>query len=279
MQTLWNNVNIKYKGELLFFKDWKRAGIERVNDIIKEDHSRLLTLEEITRIVQTHPAIVLFQYNALINAVPEQWKRWVVQCGYLHTQQQHIFDISKYCQKPKLIRNMLCENDTNKDRIKTCAEGFWRRKVNIEIDKTIWLIPHISTKEIRLRELQWKIIHNLYPTNILLNKMKVTDDNKCPLCRDEVDYLEHFFFFCPPVRQFWTQIELYLKSLIGIQIDLQVSNVLFGIRDKMKIDQQRFHSINHIILIAKMTISIYKKTCARGNIFLLFEQQMQYRSP
>ena len=139
-------------------------------------------------------------------------------------------------------------------------------------------MPHLSTKEIRLRELQWKILHNLYPTNILLNKMKVVDDNKCSLCRDEVDFLEHFFFLCPPVKQFWIKIEKYLAVVFKTQVNLQVSHVLFGIQTLGELTKDKIHMINHVILIAKMSISIFKKTCGRNTIFLIFEQQMQYRS-
>jgi Reverse transcriptase (RNA-dependent DNA polymerase)/zinc-binding in reverse transcriptase len=34
----------------------------------------------------------------------------------------------------------------------------------------------------------------------------------CPHCNDEPDTLEHAFYFCPPVRAFWTQVE---SSLTG----------------------------------------------------------------
>ena len=71
--------------------------------------------------------------------------------------------------------------------------GFWSRKFGLEIDEHIWSIPSLATKETRLRVLQWKILH-IYPTNILLCKMKVRDDHMCSYCNDVVDYIEHFFF-------------------------------------------------------------------------------------
>ena len=49
-----------------------------------------------------------------------------------------------------------------------CANGFWSRKFGLEIDKHIWSIPSLVTKETRLRVLQWKILHNIYITNITL---------------------------------------------------------------------------------------------------------------
>ena len=44
----------------------------------------------------------------------------------------------------------------------------WKRKFDFEIEMEHWTLPYIVTKEIRLRVLQWKILHNVYPTNIHL---------------------------------------------------------------------------------------------------------------
>ena len=44
------------------------------------------------------------------------------------------------------------------------------------MDKYIWSLPALVTKETRLRVLHWKLLHNIFPTNILLCKMKVRDD-------------------------------------------------------------------------------------------------------
>ena len=49
-----------------------------------------------------------------------------------------------------------------------CANGFWSRKFGLEIDEHIWSMPSLVTKETRLRVLQWKILHNIYITNITL---------------------------------------------------------------------------------------------------------------
>ena len=60
-----------------------------------------------------------------------------------------------------------------------CANGFWSRKSGLKIDERIWSVPSVVTTETRLRVLQWKILHNIYPTNISLCKMNVRDDRMC----------------------------------------------------------------------------------------------------
>ena len=111
-----------------------------------------------------------------------------------------------------------------------CANGFWSRKFGLETDEHIRSIPSLVTKETRLPVLQWKILHNIYPTNILLCKMKVRDDRMCPYCNDVVDYIEHFFFDCPAIKKFWNYIEQYILITFDIQTHLTVVDVLFGIK-------------------------------------------------
>ena len=177
-----------------------------------------------------------------------------------------------------------------------CAKGFWSRKFGLEIDEHIWSIPSLVTKETRLRVLQWKILHNIYPTNILLCKMKVRDDQMCSYCNDVVDYIEHFFFDCPTIKKFWNYMEYYLEHIFfdcptikkfwnyiehiffdcptikkfwnyieqyilvtfDIQTHLTVVDVLFGIKQH-NYGKVKTKLINHVILIAKMCISMYKK--------------------
>ena len=83
-----------------------------------------------------------------------------------------------------------------------CSLGFWKRKFGIEIDANVWALPKLVTAEVRLIVLQWKILHNIYPTNIMLCKMKVKNNKYCTDCRDQVDYIEHFFFECHVTKSF-----------------------------------------------------------------------------
>ena len=70
-----------------------------------------------------------------------------------------------------------------------CANGFCSRKFGLKIDERIWSIPSLITKETRLRVLQWNILLDIFPTNVLLCKMKMRDDQMCSYCNDVVDYM------------------------------------------------------------------------------------------
>ena len=67
------------------------------------------------------------------------------------------------------------------------AIRFWKKKCNFKIEnktKTTkkTCLPTYKCTQIRLWVLQWKILHNIYPTNIHLFRMKVKENNKCSYC-------------------------------------------------------------------------------------------------
>ena len=87
---------------------------------------------------------------------------------------------------------------------------FWITKSNYRLEKSDWYRAIETTKKTRLRVLHWKILYNIYPTNIMLHKMKINEMYKCSYCSGEVDFIEHFVFACPLVKICWTFLEQYI---------------------------------------------------------------------
>jgi hypothetical protein len=173
-QQLFNNKLILYKGKVLFFSKWLVNGISHVKDLISEQENRLHSLAEVQAMIDQNPAVTMFEYFAVINAIPIEWVNWV-QSGNVNVDQEHDSDseASVYDKKPKFIKMYLQSRIS--ERVRSHGRDFWLRKFNVDLDENAWQIPHLVTKEVRLRELQWKINHNIYPTNILLQKMKATE--------------------------------------------------------------------------------------------------------
>ena len=200
-QLLFNNDLIKYKNKTIFFPNWQKKGIEKIKDIIHPTENRLLTLTEISNIVHNQ-ANTIFECNALINSIPLPWIQWIHR-GERDTELLTL-DVSKFNTKPKYIKKIL---NVVREEVLPCSFFFWRRTMNFSLNKSVWLRAFEITKETRLRVLNWKILHNIYPTNILLNKMKIKETNRCSYCPDQIDYMEHFFCSCPAVHDFWIHIE------------------------------------------------------------------------
>ena len=71
-EPLWNNRNIRYKGQPVYFKTWARVGIKYVQDIWT--NGTMLSQEQIVQITGNCPGLT-FEYNAIINAMPQVWQR------------------------------------------------------------------------------------------------------------------------------------------------------------------------------------------------------------
>ena len=82
---------------------------------------------------------------------------------------------------------------------------------------------------------------------------------------------EHFFFHCDVVKMFWVYIEKELHCLTGKRITLTVTDVLFGLQEINGRTKDDVNVINHVIALAKMSISIKKKTDSKTPIHLIFD--------
>ena len=201
-QQLWNNSLIQYKYNLLFYPQWKRQGIEYIKDITKDNEKRLLTLEEIKQIIVSNRGSTVLDYNAIINAIPKHWLDWISankQTTELEIDQVTIKKLDQYLKKPTDLLKLI----VNKDNIIPCSVGFWQHKLQIHITDCNWNLAKKCTKEIRLLVLHWKILHNIYPTNILLHRMEISENRNCKFCTDEIDYIEHFFWSCGKINLIW----------------------------------------------------------------------------
>ena len=165
----WNNSHIKYQGNILMFTDWITGKILCVKKI--KGPSGFITFQDICNKIGNSPSRIL-EYNVVRAAV----YTFVHSHNVCDTVDSELSDRPLFCN-----RKLNTAKDFRKALIfihdsVPCANGFWSRKFGLEIDEHIWSIPSLVTKETRLRVLQWKILHNIYPTNILLCKMKVRDD-------------------------------------------------------------------------------------------------------
>ena len=92
-----------------------------------------------------------------------------------------------------------------------CGRGFWRRIFGVDILDN-FKIAFNSTKESRLRLLHFKILHNIYPTNILLHRMGIKGSDQCDFCPQR-EVVEHMFIYCPRLEGFWSMIFNIIKAI------------------------------------------------------------------
>ena len=268
-ECLWNNPRITYQNNVIFFKEWASQGITYVHDILI--NNRILTFDEVKLYISESPSLYL-QYlvvRSSLTAFLHQYPH------YQHTIFSEPLDLLfNDCQMKKAKSFRLFLSD--KKYTEPVCIRFWRNKMDTVIDKQYWALAQTCTKESRLKELQWKILHNIYPTNILLNKMGLVGNNKCSYCLLEVDYIEHFFIECKQIKPLWIKVSDIFHQKHYKRISLSDKNKLFGIIKSVELTSLEKKYLNHLILIAKMCISKYRYGTPI-NICIMFEQELTLR--
>ena len=154
--------------------------------------------------------------------------------------------------------------------------AFWEKKFNIEYDRKMWKIPMRCTKEIRLQCLQWKILHNIYPTSIMLYKMKLRETTNCPYCPYETDFIEHFFFTCKKCVPLWKHVENILNVFLGQRVNIDVKMAILGLWKADDMGSQMVYLVNWLLLIGKMWISKFKYGTSY-DIITMFDYELRFR--
>ena len=89
--------------------------------------------------------------------------------------------------------------------------------------------------------------------------MDVRGSDKCTFCPDSIDYIEHFCCESTTVVIFWKSIQQNVYRETGLRVELSVQTILSGLQNST-FARFKVYNINHIILVAKIFISIFKKT-------------------
>ena len=84
-------------------------------------------------------------------------------------------------------------------------------------------LAYECTKYLNMKLLQIKFLHNT-----MLQKMGVTNTNRCHWC-PEVDYIEHAFYGCSKLTPCWHNGKQYLLTKYNIKITVNEKIAPFGI--------------------------------------------------
>ena len=135
-------------------------------------------------------------------------------------------------------------------------------------------VAHEHAKESWLRLFHSKFIHNTFPTSILLNKMGLATTTKCLWCT-EIDYIEHAFYQCTELKNFWRNVKQYILINYDWRLEINEKIALFGVPKTEIEDAEIRKKVNHIILTAKIAISKYKNGKYKN---LALEVELKMRS-
>ena len=128
--------------------------------------------------------------------------------------------------------------------------------------KAVYELPFKVTVEIKLRSFQFKLIHNIIPTNHSLYKMNIKASPECERCLAPNETLIHMLCECPDVKIFWKDILMWWNAKRSDNISPSNTEILYG----YKPETTTFDALNHYLLIAKYHVFLARNPSETPNL-------------
>lgn len=250
-EPIWYNDKVKIDDQPVFYKNWFSAGVMYVYDFVDEN-GIILNYERFCKRFNFKPPFTHFYgiqeavkklYNIIDHeffVVSQPYRRKYLEVLMRNIKgSSHFYDI--FIQSTKF-----CTNNETK----------WELDINMTKDKVWWkACNHASThfrKDVRLIWFQYRIIHRILATNVLLKKIGIVESDMCSFCRESIETLKHLFWYCSRVRQFWIDFSRWLSIATNSNVTFNIDDVIFG-----KLDTNKNKTLNLLLCLAKQ--HIYKQ--------------------
>ena len=112
---------------------------------------------------------------------------------------------------------------------KILRHGFTENNV-----QKVYLLPFKITKEVKIIMFQFKIIHNILPTQMSLYRDGFSENDRCPLCKNEIQTLNHLLATCIKTTSFWKTFQNWWYEKTHKTIRVNESKILCGFFEKKK---------------------------------------------
>ena len=256
-EILWNNNYIRAGGRTIMYKNWYHNGIKYLKDIYDDASKTIYSFDRLQELYQL-PRTEFLNYLSLIQSIPRRWKT-NLQHENVNTPMAPltINQTIKAKQTNKFVYNLLL---AKKPKAESKSEQKWTEQFqdsNLNW-KNIYKNRLIATKEIKLQNFQYKFLMRIIPSNSFLLKCNIATSALCDFCTMEIESINHLFWECLYVQQFWTETSNFLKDY-NVDISFSLKTVFFGITQQ--INNPNIQVKNFIILLAKYFI--FRSKCQK----------------
>lgn len=262
--VFWLNDNILYKRKTLFFKKWLENDYVFVEDFVQ--NNALLSEIQVVHRLRQLPDFILKYHLLKVVFSKLEW----VKCN-LPARLKPI-EINR-CEISMCTGNSFQKWLYPNSQEHVIKQRFWETKFDSVIDwNYTWCLSFKLKLDPMCCELQWKILQNIYPTAILLQKMGKVTNNKCKYC-NQIEFIEHFFASCTVVKPLWAHVQSIYNGVYGKLVHLTTKDIMLGYEHQ---SFSEFSFLNKLIIVAKLCISKYKYG-EYSNLIVLFDRECRIR--
>ncbi len=223
-QPIWGNEYFKVENKCLYFKQWAESGIYYVKDLI--DNNGEIKSDRALYDAILNKQNVLQQLFIIKNHIMNKLKKVDVSCAKfvnIRTTPHLIHNNKIYMisdQKSKFFYTIL----NSRNNCRPHMESIFSRQFNMYNTPRLW--QHIYNQKIcnikiaKLKEFNFKLLHNIVPCGQKLHKWKQSVDEKC-FC-GKYESVKHMLYECDRISELWNNVSLILKC------NIQWKNIICG---------------------------------------------------
>ena len=250
-EILWFNSQIKVNHKVIYNAKAARLGLLCVKDLI-DSENKLIKYD--TLMVLYPNSMNWLEYNSLINAIPKSWIESM--CTLVTNNADNCFEFLR--KKPNVTAYMYNKLlGTNQAHVKV----YQRFSKTIEMTEIEYQKAFLDLKQVtnitKYRDFQYRLLVNDIHTNTRLYYWGITNSQKCELCNEETQTIQHLMYECKVSADIWVKFQTFISEEIdcdGGILQFEVQNIFLN-----KVHPKPAHVINFLMLVVKQYI--FAKKC------------------
>ncbi|CAJ1073570.1 hypothetical protein H4Q32_018840 [Xyrichtys novacula] len=269
---IWNNEDIVYKNRSLYYKDWMEHNILLVDQLLN-NHGFLLSYEEF--MLKFQLPVTPKQYAVVFDALPQgvlqllkgSERTAAIPGNYTCDIFVGGIDITKRPCSNRLLRSCL--------QPKTLPRGQTNWSVQLgEINwSNAWLVGEKFCLNNKVKEVSFKILHQIYPAKKTLERFKLDIEYLCDFCGLEDETISHLFYHCTYSKTFWIDVQQFVHEKTGRTISFQEKHIFIYYDDQ---DKDLCFFCQLILSLGKFHIHKNKWAKSKPNIALFKNELLHY---
>ena len=233
---LWNNKDISIDQKTLFWKTWFERGIYYVQDLLNED-GKFLSLDEFNgKFGLKANYLQYFQITAAIPSSLKQAALLTPVCSESLFSTPDLFYLSE--ETTLSLPKMRCKHYYKLFNECSVSEptGIKKWKEHFPNSFLDWRSNFTKiyqiTKDNKLRQFLFKILHRIIITKKELKKFNIASDDHCNLCSRTVSIM-HTFLECDVSLSLFSSTIKWFNDIHKLNVNPSVEQILFNLTDEI----------------------------------------------
>ena len=129
---------------------------------------------------------------------------------------------------------------------------YWEHKLALSADfqwNTVFQFKFKYLKHNKIKQFNFKLLHNLLPLKINLCRWNLETDTSCMFCEEEETFT-HIMLNCVPVSNFWIKVNDFMQSMLKVRLPIEEKTLIIG----YLIQNKKFKLANMIFIFAQYAI-------------------------